>query len=150
MKVNPDLKNNLKRANLMNTIEDIEDEILNLMKDIFIWFADLAPYFTDAKSFKDIIEADLPYFRNIDNIMRICHIDEVYLDQGEENHYNIFKLNGFESPFTYRAIQYQSGYYFIDMYKLASDYSWELRNEKELELEDLYSLIYALIRILNS
>lgn len=133
----------------MHTREDIEYGILNLMKDIFIWFADLAPYFTDAITFKGIAESDLPYFRDIDNIIRICHIDEVYLLQGEENHYNLFESNGFEHPFTYRAIQYKNGYYFIDMYKLAADYNWELRQEKELEIEDLFNLIYSLTKIIN-
>lgn len=129
---------------------DIEDEIYNLMKDIFIWFADMAPYFINAVSFTEIADEDLPYFRNIDNIIRICHIDEVYQHIGEESHTDQFNLRGFQSPFTYRAIQYRNGYYFIDMYKLASDYSWELRQEKEIELEDLYNLIYSLIRMYNN
>jgi len=133
----------------MNTREDIEDEILKLQDDIFIWFADLAPYFTHAISFTDVADEDLPYFRNIDNIIRICHIDEVYQALGEESHLDQFNLRGFQSPFTYRAIQYKKGYYFIDMYKLASDYSWELRHEKEIKLEDLYNLIYSLIRMYN-
>lgn len=134
----------------MNTREDIEDEILRLQDDIFIWFADMAPYFINAVSFTDIADEDLPYFRNIDNIIRICHIDEVYQNTGEESHLDQFSLRGFQSPFTYRAIQYKNGCYFIDMYKLATDYSWELRQEKEMELEDLYSLIYALLRMYNN
>jgi hypothetical protein len=133
----------------MNCKEDIEDEIMNLMKDIYIWFADMAPYFINAVSFTEIANEDLPYFRNIDNIIRICHIDEVYQNTGEESHLDQFNLRSFQSPFTYRAIQYTKGYYFIDMYKLASDYSLELRQEKEIELEDLYNLIYSLIRMYN-
>ena len=134
----------------MNTREGIEDEILRLQDDIFIWFADMAPYFINAVSFNEIADEELPYFRNIDNIIRICHIDEVYQNTGEECHLDQFNLRGFQSPFTYRAIQYKNGYYFIDMYKLASDYSWELRQEKEIELEDLYNLIYSLIRMYNN
>jgi hypothetical protein len=133
----------------MNIREDIEDEILRLQDDIFIWFADMAPYFINAVSFTDIADEDLPYLRNIDNIIRICHIDEVYQNTGEESHLDQFSPMGFQSPFTYRAIQYKNGYYFIDMYKLASDYSWELRQEKEIELEDLYNLIYSLMRMYN-
>lgn len=135
----------------MHTKEGIEDEIFNLMEDIFQWFADLAPYFTDAISFKDVVDDELPYFRNIDNIIRICHIDEVYHDQGEESNLIQFNLGGFQPPFTYyRAIQYKNGYYLIDMYKLASDYGEELWEEKEHEIEDLYSLIYSLIRMYNN
>ena len=133
----------------MHTKEAIEDEFFNLMEDIFIWFADMAPYFINAVSFTDIADEDLPYFRNIDNIIRICHIDEVYQNTGEESHLDQFNLRGFQSPFTYRAVQYKSGYYFIDMYKLAADYNWELRQEKELEIEDLYNLIYSLTKIIN-
>jgi hypothetical protein len=133
----------------MHTREDIEFEILKLQQTIFEWFADLSPYFINANTFKKIEESDLPYFRDIDNIIRICHIDEVYLLQGEEDHYNLFESNGFESPFTFRAIQYTNGYYFIDLYKLALDYSWDLREEKELEIDDLYNLIYSLTRITN-
>jgi hypothetical protein len=129
---------------------DIEDEIFNLQEDIFIWFADMAPYFINAVSFTDVVNENLPYFRNIDNIIRICHIDEVYQNLGKESHLDMFSLRGFHSPFTYRAIQYKNGYYFIDMYKLACDYSEEGRIEKELELEDLYSLIYTLIRMFNN
>ena len=133
----------------MNSNEKIEDEIFKLMKDIFSWFADMAPYFTNAISFTDIADEELSYFRNIDNIIRICHIDEVYQNLGEESHLDQFNLRGFQSPFTYRAIQYKNGYYFIDMYKLACDYSEEARKEKELELDDLYNLIYSLIRMYN-
>ena len=133
----------------MHTREDTEYEIIKLMKSIFEWFADLSPYFVNANTFKKIEESDLPYFRDIDNIIRICHIDEVYLLQGEENHSKVFESNGFESPFTFRAIQYTNGYYFIDLYKLAIDYSWDLREAKELEIEDLYNLIYSLTRITN-
>jgi hypothetical protein len=133
----------------MQTREDVEFEILKLQQAILGWFADLSPYFINAITFDKIDESELPYFRNIDNIIRVCHIDEVYKQQGIENHSTLFESKGFQSPFTFRAIQYTSGYYFIDMYQLAIDYNWEQRDEKELEIEDLYNLIYSLFKFMN-
>jgi len=132
----------------MQTREDVEFEILKLQQTIFEWFADLSPYFINANTLNKVDDSELPYFRNIDNIIRICHIDEVFQSQGEENHFKVFGSNGLESPFTLRAIQYTNGYYFIDMYELAIDYNWDQREAKELEIEDLYNLIYSLTRFI--
>lgn len=130
----------------MKTAEEIKKQIEEFEKEIFQFYANLAEYFSDAKTTDDIKEKDISYYKDADNIKKLMHIDEA-------TEMGLTDLDNFTDypPFLYTAIQYKNkkAVYFIDLYKLGEDYGWDQQKLLEKEFYDLKDKISLLKDILD-